>query len=403
MVLQEVKAQSLQEGSDDDSGTENIRKGDAIEQSYQKPDWKAVDINFLSSYYVQDGNFSPVTGGIGTEYLTDFTQKIAVSVPLNHKLKLKVDGGYDYYSSASTDNIDNIRSSDSSSDMRTHGNVGLDFKLSGQEDFGFRIGASTEYDYTSLAAGLSYHWMSKDVNTSIGLSAQAFMDDWRIFYPVELRRQGRLVPTDKRQSYNAGLTISRIVNKKMQVSFQLEGIMMRGLLSTPFHRVYFQEQTLPKVERLPDSRFKVPIGIRINNYWADWLISRLYYRYYQDDWGINAHTMSAELPIKINRFVSIYPSYRYHRQSGSSYFLPYKQHSIENDFYSSDYDLSELDSHSVGLGATISPSGGITRFKIPFINSQFHIDGIEIKYAHYMRSTGLKADIISLGLKFVIR
>ena len=50
----------------------------------ENTDWKTVDVNFLSSYYQQDGNNGAVTGGIGTEFLTDFTQKL-LSLLLSQK------------------------------------------------------------------------------------------------------------------------------------------------------------------------------------------------------------------------------------------------------------------------------------------------------------------------------
>ena len=402
-ISQEIKAQVLKSTSDD----RNIKKTPVLEQTeeiYEKPDWKKIDIDFLSSYYSQDGNRSAVTGGIGTEQLTDFTQKVIVNVPINPKMSLNVDGGYDYYSSASTDNIDNIRSSDSSSDMRVHANVGLSIQPSRQHSFSFRAGGSTEYDYQSLTGGLSYLWLSKDENTMVGWSGQAFIDKWTLFYPTELRRRGRLVPTDNRQSYNSSLSLSRVLNKKMQVALTLEATLMNGLLSTPFHRVFFQEQEEARVESLPGTRWKFPIGARLNTHLSDWLISRLYYRDYWDDWGVRAHTASIELPIKLNRFLSVYPSYRYHTQTAADYFLPFKEHSLNNEWYTSDFDLAALDSHSFGAGISYAPANGLAKVHVPFSQStKVVLSGIDIKYGHYKRSTGLAANIVSLGIKLEIR
>ena len=368
--------------------------------TYENPDWKTIDINFLSSYYTQDGNNSPVTGGEGTEQLTDFTQKIILSIPLREKTTLKLDGGYDFYSSASTDNIDNVRSSDSESDMRTHANIGISQKLDKQNTIGGRIGGSTEYDYNSLSVGFDYSHLSKDENTSIGFSAQAFIDQWTLIYPDELRGTAKAA-TDQRQSYNGALTISRVLNKRMQIALNLEATYMNGLLSTPFHRVYFQEQNEAKIELLPSNRLKVPIGVRLNTHITEFLIARTYYRYYWDDWGVRAHTVSLELPVKINRFFSIAPFYRYHTQTAADYFLPYKQHSINDAFYTSDYDLSAVSSNSFGLGASYSPASGLARVKLPFKNRRlFMVKGVDLKYSHYERSNGLKADIISLGFSF---
>ena len=66
----------------------------------------SIKVNFMYSYYEQDGLHSPVTGGIGDEELQDQGQKISVIIPINNSTKLSVLSGIDIYTSASTDNID---------------------------------------------------------------------------------------------------------------------------------------------------------------------------------------------------------------------------------------------------------------------------------------------------------
>jgi len=400
VLTQDVKAQLRKVASGPMPGQAPRDTTEVEVDNFIKPDWQTIDIDFLSSYYSQDGNNSPVTGGLGTEQLTDFTQKVILSVPVSPKMSINTDAGYDYYSSASTDNIDNIRSSDSASDMRVHGNIGLNYNLSDTKSLGFRIGGSAEYDYFSMSGGVNANILSKDRNTALQLGLQAFIDRWEIIYPSELRRTSRL-PTDRRNSYNASLGLSQVINKKMQLQIQLEGTYMNGLLSTPFHRVYFRGQEEAKIEMLPDTRLKIPIGIRLNTHISEKLISRVYYRYYRDSWGMQGHTASIELPFKINRFFSVYPFYRYHIQSAADHFKPYAEHDVSDQFYTSDFDLAALSSHSYGAGLSYSPANGLARLKIPFTkNSQFVVKSIDLKYSHYDRSTGLKADIISIGFSF---
>lgn len=397
--MEDIKAQVRKVNPNNSSNQSNGEDTEVEMTTYEDTDWKTIDIDFLSSYYGQDGNNSPITGGIGTEHLTDFTQKIIVSAPLNPKLKLNFDAGYDYYSSASTDNIDNIRSSDSSADMRIHFNTGLSYKLNDYKTLDFKIGGSTEYDYNSISGGFNFTTQSQDRNTAFSIGAQAFIDKWSVIFPSELRATAS-VPTDKRQSYNASMSLSRVLNPKMQMSLQVEGAYMNGLLSTPFHRVYFAEQDQAKIENLPGNRLKIPIGLRFNYHISEWLVMRSHYRYYWDDWGMQAHTVGIELPIKINRFFSIAPHYRYHTQTAIDYFKPYKEHNLSEEFYSSDYDLSALNSHSFGLGINYSPVNGLAKFHIPFSKKVVMMKSIDLKYSHYMRSTGLDANIISLGVSF---
>lgn len=64
------------------------------------------EVNILFDYYQQDGNHSPVTGGIGTEKLDCIAPSIVVNVPFDSVNKVGATWGVDYYSSASCNNID---------------------------------------------------------------------------------------------------------------------------------------------------------------------------------------------------------------------------------------------------------------------------------------------------------
>ena len=44
---------------------------------------RAIDVNFLSSYYQQEGNNSAVEGGVGTEHLIDGANMLIVNVPID--------------------------------------------------------------------------------------------------------------------------------------------------------------------------------------------------------------------------------------------------------------------------------------------------------------------------------
>ena len=365
---------------------------------------EATEVNILGSYYSQDGNHSPVTGGIGTEQLTDVTPTVIVNVPLDTVTNLNVNFGMDFYSSASTDNIDFNVSSASKSDLRTHLNVGISRRNSlTRITKSLMLGGSTEYDYQSLSVGAGWAKESLDGNREFSLNGMIFYDTWSLIYPEELRNNGQqLVSTNKRQSYNLSATLSQVINRKMQASLSADIVYQSGLLSTPFHRVYFREQELPRVEQLPDQRLKYPVGLRVNYYVNDYLTSRFFYRFYSDNWGITANTVELETPIKFGPFFSFYPFYRFHNQSAADYFAPYKEHSLSEEFFTSDYDLSGFSSHKVGLGIRYSPLFGIGKLGLPFSKSKTLFKGIEIRFGNYWRSDGLKAFIISTDLNFTL-
>ena len=362
-----------------------------------------IEFDILSSYYSQDGNNSAVTGGIGTEKLTDFSNRFILSAPVSQRLTMNFDAGIDYYSSASTDNIDHIISSDSSRDIRVYGNISPSIELEGSQTLALHLGVSQEYDYQSLNGGISYNKVMNRQNTSLDFSGRYFKDKLTLYYPIELRGQGRLVETDQRNTLIFKGGLSQVLGKRILIGVNGEWVHMKGLLSTPFHRVYFAGQEDPKVERLPSKRTKNAWSAQVNYFISDQIISRMYYRYYWDDWNIQGHTIQLELPVKLKQFLSIIPFYRYHNQDQATYFDEYKSHTTSDSYYTSDYDLSDLSSHSYGISLLYSPLEGLSRLKLPFIsdkNLRFH--SIALKFSKYDRSNDLHAFLVSIGMKFKI-
>ncbi|MFT4665582.1 MAG: hypothetical protein ACI8YQ_003527 [Polaribacter sp.] len=378
-------------------------QGFAQNSEYQmKGNDKVTTIDFLSSYYNQDGDNAAVTGGVGTEELTDFANVLIVNLPFDSINSISVTLGGEYYTSASTDNIDNNPSSASSKDLRQYGTVSYSRKnLRRGETYSAKVSGSTEYDYTSVSFGLSFAKEFNEGNSELSLNAQMFRDNWKFFLPVELRGK-TFVPTSLRNSYNFQATFAQVLNQRMQFSISAEAIYMEGLLSTPFHRVYFNDQSLPDIERLPDSRLKIPVGIRFNYFPMDALVIRSYYRFYVDDWGLQAHTFSLETPVKVNDWLTLSPFYRFNTQNAVDYFAPFSEHSSTEEFYTSDHDLSGLTSHKIGLGFRIAPLYGISRNKW-FHKKTLQFKNLEVRTAYYKRSTDLTAFIVSMGLNFEIK
>ena len=371
------------------------------QDGYQmKPNEKYTEIDFLSSYYTQDGDNAAVTGGVGTEELTDFANIIVVNVPLDSTQSINATFGLDIYSSASTDNIDNNRSSASSKDARSYGNIGYTKKLLSKGfTYGARVGFSTEYDYTSINGGINLAKEFNTGNTEFAFSAQAFVDNWKTYFPAELRGDVS-VSTTSRNSYNAQFTYSQVLNKRLQMSLSVEAIYMDGLLSTPFHRVYFNDESVPDIERLPSTRLKIPLAVRLNYKPTDNLVVRSYYRFYTDDFGIDAHTFNLEVPYHINDSWTVAPFYRFHTQTGSDYFLPFAEHTSSEEFYTSDYDLSELNSTKYGLGISYTPLYGLARGKVPLTHKVLMFNSISLRVSRYTRDTGLKGYAGAIGMNF---
>lgn len=450
--------------------------------TFKKRVLDATEVDFLISYYKQDGIHSAVSGGMGSEKLTDLASNIVVSMPLNDDDILTVDAGISAYTSASSSNINPFNSSGASGGgdddkvENENGPYGTPWLASSgasaqdaltsitanyshsSDDRNFiwsaDVSFSNEYDYTSIGFGGGIAKLFNEKNTELSLKANVYLDQWRPIYPTELHEYSKYgsaflnngyfsgvtvynqagemsdgyLPSKfetwqsvNRNSYSLSFAFSQILTKKSQVSLFFDVLQQEGMLSTPYHRIYFADkenyyigknQFIPvyekpentgvyrladDIERLPGNRFKLPVGLRLNYYVNETFKIRTYYRYYFDDWGVTSHTANIEIPIKLNDKFSVFPIYRFYTQTASKYFAPFETHTSTEKYYTSDYDLSQFSSNQYGVGASY-----VDIFTKAHI-WKFGLKNIDFRYNHYSRSDTLEADIASMAFKFIFQ
>ena len=343
-------------------------------------------------------------------------------------------------------------------DTWSSGNIGYSHSSDDRNNiWSANINFASEYDYTSYGVGGSFTKLFNQQNTEIGIKTNIYLDAWKPAYPTEvikyIHNDGDLfigffqdvdildslgIPVDKtdpdiwhpisntliedkgRDTYSVSLSFSQILGQNSQISVFSDIVMQKGWLANPMQRVYFADkdnyfignaddipnytspsnsevfQLADDIERLPDSRLKTPIGMRFNYYINEFFVLRNYYRYYFDDWGIKSHTANIEVPIKITDSFTLYPSYRYYTQTESEYFAPFDEHLSTDEFYTSDYDLSEFNSSQFGF--EIQYNDIFTKAHLGILG----LKTINLNYSYYKRNTGLNAHIISLGVKFIL-
>ncbi len=318
---------------------------------YKKRVLETIEVDLLTSYYSQDGDNAAVTGGIGTEELTDLTPTIVVSMPLNADDVLTIDAGISTYTSASSSNLNPFDSSggdDDDDDDRiaaagdvtgspwvessgaskqdTWGSLNVDYTHSSDDRnniWNANVSFATEYDYTSIGFGGGFSKLFNEKNTEVGINAKVYLDTWSPKYPteldsylevegnlndgffegVEILDENALISTewspvsgfdlikDKgRNSYSVSFSFSQILSKNAQFSLFFDVVKQQGWLANPMQRVYFSDvsnyyigngdsinnyasssntdvfQLADDIERLPDNRLKIPIGMRLNYY-----------------------------------------------------------------------------------------------------------------------------------------
>ena len=407
------------------------------ETPYKKRVLENTEVDFLTSAYYQDGENAAAGGGIGSEKILDGTGAIVVAVPMNADDILKVDASVSAYTSASSSNINPFDSDHANPYVASSGassndvwvNLTTSYTHSSDDRNQITSGkfsVSNEFDYFSLGFGGSYSRLFNEKNTELSVHGSVYLDQWKLIYPVELRdsnseREGynpnnitgtgtyqpNFTPIDSkaRNSYSVGFGFSQILSKKLQSSLALDLVQQDGLLSTPFHRIYFSDkndffvedfQLADDIERLPSTRNKIAAGLRLNYYINEIFVLRSYYRYYTDSWGIKSNTASIEIPIKISPKFTIYPAYRYYNQTAVNYFAGHEQHLSTQQYYTSDYDLSKFHAHQYTLG--MSYTDIFTEKHL----WKFAIKSIDVKINKYNRNSSFESYMITAGIKFIL-
>lgn len=374
------------------------------------------ETNIVSSYYHQDGNHSAVTGGIGTEKVTDLSNglelKFAGSDYEGHKYTLTTGIGIDHHTAASSAYVSKTGASKTGG-TRVYPSINFSVENKKGSTFGFGAYYSGEYNYHSFALDANYsHKIGKGGELSTKVSA--YFDKVKLIYPSELipattttvttvvtsasrgggsygGDDGKVsIPSSPRYTYTGSLAYTQIINKNFQVALLMDAVAQNGYLALPFHRVYFTDATV-HTENLPINRYKLPVGVRLNYFLGDNVILRSYYRYFTDDWGIKSHTASLEVPVKLTPFFSVSPFYRYYTQTASQYFAPYMAHPSTDTYYTSNYAYSAFNSSYYGVGIHLAPPGGVFKSQL---------SSLEIRYGHYTQTTELNSNVISFNFQF---
>lgn len=367
------------------------------------------EIDFVSSYYSQNGNHSAVTGGTGTEKVTDIANGLTLNFVKTdrnlNKNTLQVGLGFDYHTAASQAYVSKTGAS-SPSGTRIYPSVDYTIE-SAKTGNTFGVGAyySNEFNYKSLGADLHFSVKTANKNGEFSAKVQGYFDNVTLIYPSEFE-SASVIPTTNysghgdghrnygtspRKTYNASFAYSQIINSRLQIAFLADVVGQNGFLSLPFHRVYFNNGK-DTIERLPSSRFKLPVGFRANYFLGDNIILRSYYRYYADSWGVRSNTANLEVAYKVSPFFSISPFYRYYTQTAARYFSPYEQASPTQQYFTSNYEYAQFHSQFFGVGFRIAPPTGVFGWQ--------GLHELEIRYGHYAQNTDLVSNVVSVNLGF---
>lgn len=433
-------------------------------QVYKKRVLEATEVDFLTSYYSQDGDNASVTGGVGTEELTDLTATIVVSIPMNADDVLTVDAGFSAYTSASSSNTDPFDDSDGASPWSTSSgassgdlwaNINADYSHSSDDRntiWNADLSVASEYDYFSVGFGGGLTKLYNEKNTTLGVSAKVYLDTWNPVYPIELRsfegnggslNSGLLseltildqngnttlgynpsnyksIQDEGRNTYSLSLSFSQILSKNAQFSVFLDVVHQQGWLANPLQRVYFGDV----------ANYYVGNAVTIPNYTDS--SNTDVFQLADDIERLPDNRLKIPVGFRFNYYINevftVRTYYRYYfddwgiQSNTASIELPIKvsqkftlypsfryYNQTEADYfgnYEENVSTDEFYTSDYDLSKFTANQYG---FGISYtdIFSSAHLwklglKSIDFKFNNYQRNTGLSANYFGLGFKFVM-
>ncbi|MCF8059325.1 MAG: DUF3570 domain-containing protein [Bacteriovoracaceae bacterium] len=213
-------------------------------------------------------------------------------------------------------------------------------------NYGFDVGFSSEYDYTSLNGTLSASRSFANDNFTLGGSFQYYNDEVSLFKDISPPSAARISTGLSRKIMAASLTASQILTVRDIIQFDATFARSKGYLESTANTVNIAG--VREVEVLPDTRSRYALSSKWVHGLSKMSALNLSYRYYWDQWDINAHTVRGAYLFDIEEdesFMEIFA--RIHKQNETKYFKG--RFAAAETFMTSDSDMASYESYEGGV------------------------------------------------------
>ncbi len=230
---------------------------------------------------------------------------------------------------------------------------------------------SKEYDYMSLGINTSLTNESEDKNHSWTLGFSYTSDTINPVGGVPIPnaamvapnlQQPKSGPSENKTTYDLLMGYTQILTRNWILQTNLSLGYSTGYMNDPYKFVTIFDDapgatlgdpTSYIYENRPDSRLKTSIYVASKNTWSTG-ISTLSYRFLNDDWALNSHTLEGSFNFGLTERWRLEPGLRYYKQSAVDFYrIALGQGQVVPQNVTSDYRLGDL--------TTIAPSVKIIR------------------------------------------
>lgn len=323
--------------------------------------------------------------GPGNERTTILEPQLEVLAAQGSRIEHRIMVPIDIVTSASADAIDKHRRPPDAISSASRQNFAGTFdwtatyRANATTDIAVRSGLHLEEPFRSWHGGLSTSKSLGDGDAVVSASVLEVLD-WFDHFDIRGFRGGR---TD-RASTTATVGFTKILTPTTLATLNYGLTVQAGELGNTWNVVPLSTVALGP-ELLPKERVRHALVARVSQFlpWDGAL--HAYYRFYADDWGLAAQSIEGQLYQRLFSFLYAGVTYRFHRQTGASFFTtlasPLELHRT------ADSDLAPLDAQTFG---------GKLVFDVP-IDAEIKMLHVDVGYERYVRTNDLQMNVFTCG------
>ncbi len=199
--------------------------------------------------------------------------------------------------------------------------------------------SSSENDYDSFSVTMEYQWDRNDKSTTYSVGA-GYADD-------DISATGQSLDEDKEGS-SLFVGVTQVLGAQSLLQMNLSLAEESGYLSDPYKLALVEASFVS--DNRPTERQQTAFLVRYIAYrHGDQASVHMAYRYFEDDWGIEAHTLETTWNQEFAKGWLASYSLRYYTQEKADFYAPFFNTTRADGIYSSDFRLAGYGSALVGL------------------------------------------------------
>lgn len=208
-------------------------------------------------------------------------------------------------------------------------------------------GYSDEDDYRALNGGLELQLENEDRSLTwtggLGYSADTLE-------PVAGPSSPNVIREADKDSLNAYAGAALVLDAQTVLQASVGYAVHDGFLSDPYKLAWIESQSNTVPDRRPDRRHAGTATLKLRR-WIERPGGALHldYRWYHDDWEVDAHTLELGWQQTLGDSWRLAPGLRWHTQSRAFFYAPYFATQPADGYVSSDYRLSPYGALSARL------------------------------------------------------